>query len=350
MERRIVIYCFYNKNGIVDDSVKTVLSQLRTIADYIVFVVNGIILNREIIEEYIDVLIIRENYGFDFGAYRTAIQKIDDIYAYDELIFCNDTFFGFFVPLNAIIEEMRDKQYEVWGLNRVNRGILEHIQSYFLVFKKSVFKDLTVYFLNSPMVATFAEDVAYMEPRLFRYLNNRGYSIGSYTDTALNDIYSKPLECIRDYKLPILKKKSFREDYCNRCELNAAISYVEANSLYKSKIDKVDNFVSGTTALMRILSKSRITEEELLNWARKGKFYIFGAGVVANELYYTYFEDERYFKGYIVSEKENGKDYVHSISEIQPNARIIIGVRPELQKEVYSLLPESMEKLLLWEI
>lgn len=54
-------------------------------------------------------MVVRENAGYDAGAYKFAIfkyLKIEEIRQYEELILCNDTFIGPFVPLKDIFDTM----------------------------------------------------------------------------------------------------------------------------------------------------------------------------------------------------------------------------------------------------
>lgn len=347
MKKRLLIFCFYNENGIVSNDVLILLKQLRKVVSSILLVVNGSVNNERIFDDYVDQIIIRENIGLDFGAYREALQSENHLYEYDEIVLCNDTFYGFFEPIENIFSKMEVCGLDVWGLNYVDRIILKHIQSYFLVIKSNVFADLYDYFVNNEMITSFAADVAYMEPKLFRYLTEKGYYIGSYTDTNLEDVYSNPLECIKKYNLPILKKKSFRKDHCDRKVLNETIQYIEDNNLYPGKLEKVSTLDNEKIIRKKRLSKSRINETELLEWANNDDFYIFGAGIVANELYHTYFKDVKTFKGFVVSKCDNENAY--AISDIPDDARIILGVRQEIQGEVREILPNSMEILYLWD-
>lgn len=345
MEKRLLIFCFYSKTRRVSEDVILLLKQLRAVAYKIVFVVNGHLVSD--VSDYVDEIIVRENVGLDFGAYKDVISTYN-LDQYDEVILCNDTFYGFFAPLEEIFKTMEDRNCEMWGLNKVERGLLNHVQSYFLVFKNKGIKTMNDYFINSPMVNSFGQDVAFMEPRLYRYFVNNGHKVDSYVDTKCVDVYANPIECIKKYGLPILKKKSFESSHCSRDLLEETLDYIKSNNLYMLDIDN-NNSSNSKTVRNKWLANALISEEEILNWISVGAFYIFGNGVVANEIYYTYIEGNPLFKGFVLSKKEK-LDNVYSIVEIPSEARIIVAVRPETQNEVIGLLPKSMTILKLWEV
>ena len=95
--KRLGIFCFYDKEGIVDTYIEYLLSELMTVLDRLIIVVNGQVNEdgKRIFAHYTNDLIIRENRGFDAGAYADVILNVlgDDIRDWDELVLCNDTFF-----------------------------------------------------------------------------------------------------------------------------------------------------------------------------------------------------------------------------------------------------------------
>ena len=96
-----------------------------------------------------DNFIQRENVGFDFAAWRDGMTHVgfDDITTYDVVTIMNDTCFG---PLWDIkdyyLNYEANDQVDFWGLtnnrrtkkSRQTQGFPEHIQSYFITFKKPV--------------------------------------------------------------------------------------------------------------------------------------------------------------------------------------------------------------------
>lgn len=181
-KKRLGIFCFYDKDGEVDTYVNYLLEELRTVLYKLIIVVNGKITEtgRNILLKYADDFIVRPNRGFDVGAYTDVLKQTGcmDWENWDELVLCNDTFYGPFVPMKDIFVKMEDKDVDFWGLNILERGLLSHIQSYFLVFRQKILSsnDLLKYLYKS--VSVDEEDIVNiygtLEPALFSYLVNRG--------------------------------------------------------------------------------------------------------------------------------------------------------------------------------
>ena len=74
--KRIAIYFFYDKNGVVDKYVNYFLEDLKKNIEELVIVCNGK-LNSEGRKEFLkftDKLIVRENKGFDVWAYKEGLD------------------------------------------------------------------------------------------------------------------------------------------------------------------------------------------------------------------------------------------------------------------------------------
>ena len=79
--KRLLIYFFYDANGIVDDYIPYMLDDLKKNVTDIQVVVNGKI-NDEGIEKfkrYTDKILIRENKGFDVWAYKEAMESLGSV-------------------------------------------------------------------------------------------------------------------------------------------------------------------------------------------------------------------------------------------------------------------------------
>ena len=81
--KRLMIYSFYDKDGIVDDYVPYFLEKFKPYCEEICTVVNGTVTeeSRKKLEKYSNVVFERENIGFDSGAYKYGIKH----YGYEKL-------------------------------------------------------------------------------------------------------------------------------------------------------------------------------------------------------------------------------------------------------------------------
>ncbi|UGQ07691.1 rhamnan synthesis F family protein [Streptococcus anginosus] len=151
--KRLLLYVHFNKYNRVSSHVYYQLTQMQPLFSKVVFISNSQVSERDyqnlVDLRLIDNFIQRENVGFDFAAWRDGMTHVgfDDITTYDVVTIMNDTCFG---PLWDIKDyylnyEVND-QVDFWGLTNNRRtkkshqtqGFPEHIQSYFITFKKPV--------------------------------------------------------------------------------------------------------------------------------------------------------------------------------------------------------------------
>lgn len=224
--KRLGIYFFYDKDGIVDNYVPYFLQNLKPFCKELCVVVNGKLTekSRALLEQNSDTLLIRENSGFDSWAYKHAIEyygynKLKD---YDELLLCNFTFFGPVFPLSELFDKMNNIDCDFWGIHRhpeinayvSNTKITEHIQSHFIVFKNKILQ--SPYFQNYWQtllpVNSYDEAIAHHELRCTAYFENLGFVSSSYINDkyltcATNASVHYAARQIMEDGCPILKRK-----------------------------------------------------------------------------------------------------------------------------------------------
>lgn len=143
MINRVCVFAHYDKDNMVDEYVYYYLHELLTVTQKLVFVTVSDISKKdaERLENLNIEVIKRENIGYDFYSYKVGIERLD-LNLYDELIVCNDSIFGPVVPMKNIFTKMQDKECDFWGIT--DSGLIDyHLQSYFLVFRKSILQSLT---------------------------------------------------------------------------------------------------------------------------------------------------------------------------------------------------------------
>lgn len=151
--KRLLLYVHFNKYNRVSSHVYYQLKQMQPLFSKVVFISNSQVSERDyqnlVDLHLIDNFIQRENVGFDFAAWRDGMTHVgfDDITTYDVVTIMNDTCFG---PLWDIkdyyLNYEANDQVDFWGLTNNRRtkkshqtqGFPEHIQSYFITFKKPV--------------------------------------------------------------------------------------------------------------------------------------------------------------------------------------------------------------------
>lgn len=164
--KRLLLYVHFNKYNRISSHVYYQLTKMRQIFSNVVFISNSSVSDKDyqklVYLHLVDNFIQRENIGFDFAAWRDGMTAVgfEELATYDSVTIMNDTCFG---PLWDIkdyyLEYESDDSVDFWGLtnnratpkSRYTQGFREHIQSYFITFKKSV--------IVSPEFKNFWENV-----------------------------------------------------------------------------------------------------------------------------------------------------------------------------------------------
>lgn len=234
--RRLVIFFFYDGDGIVDPYVPHMLKALRTATSRVFIVVGGSLTaeGKSILQENSDELFLRENKGFDAWCYKAAIQKIgyQELARYDEVILTNHTIMGPVASMDHMFDVMAEKDVDFWGIS-AHPGLdfdpfdccpygklPAHIQSFFLVFRKALMKSkaFALFWDELPMIHHYSESVGLFEGVLTQYFSDRGYQWdtfiprGKYDEISDNLLITMPVEMIRDEGCPVFKRRVFFQD------------------------------------------------------------------------------------------------------------------------------------------
>ena len=132
---RTALCAIYEESGTLPRDIEYMINNLRTEVNYLIIIINGVLENKEAIEEQADSLVVRENRGFDAGAFKDAFFRPEVravIDQSDELVFCNNTFYGPLISFSELFDKMSSSKADFWGLNYSDNGVLHFIQSYFL--------------------------------------------------------------------------------------------------------------------------------------------------------------------------------------------------------------------------
>lgn len=233
--KRLALYVFWEKDGIVRDYVTYYLNGLKEVAQDIVVIVNGklSVEGRQKLEaQGVDIL-VRENTGLDFGAWKAALEYKgwDEIYSYDELILCNCSCYGPVYPFSEAFQRMEEKKCNFWGLTRhpetdvciipndPNTKILSHIQSFFIVFRHKLLHSVHFHSWWKNLVATnnYNEEVGFHETKFTAYFEDAGYTsaclmdMDKYFEILPNEnatlLYAD--RQIFEDRMPLVKRKMF---------------------------------------------------------------------------------------------------------------------------------------------
>lgn len=234
---RIGVYFFFDKDGIVDKFVTYMLDDLVKNLDRLVIVVNGSLKpeSRDVFTRYTKDVIVRENIGLDVGAYKEAIEYIgwDNLYKTEELILLNSTIYGPIYPFENMFAEMNNKQLDFWGITKHHElpfdpfgtcaygYVPEHIQSHFIAIRGSLLKSYEYKKMwdEMPVMKDYKDSVGMYETVFTKKFEDKGFVWDVYIDSDdLSELTPYPLmytpvELIKNRKCPIIKRRSFFNDY-----------------------------------------------------------------------------------------------------------------------------------------
>lgn len=371
---RTAIFSVYQKNLFVPDDVVFLLKSLRSVSDKIIVVVNGNINNSNVLEENSDIVFYRENKGFDAGAYKFVLNKdahLNFIQNSDELVFCNDTFYGPFISFKQIFEEMDSVECDFWGLNLADNGFVTFLQSFFLCFRKKILNSriLDLFFSDEINENTldFYEVLLKFERGIFEYLVKNDFKYGYYR-RQIHHVMSNPAGSILYDNLPLLKKKAFSERFYNNDSILDALCCINKNYAYN--VDYIIDDVKDRYGLVinkndfcnRDISKvssktmdySMVSKNQIKDFVKNHKsVYLYGAGRLARTI--SELIGIENIQGFIVSSiGENKNSYldkpVYCINDFfkELTVPVIVALNSANTAEVKSVLKDFKNVLFLW--
>ena len=234
----------YNKYNNLADYVIYTLKYIRPLFNKIVFISNSILHDKQILEltGLYETLIVRENKGFDFGAWKDALlqEGWGNLKSYDNITLMNDTCFGPLYNIEVIYNGMAKKNVDFWGLTDqmstatgmpgTDGPVPEHIQSYFMCFsKKIIVHSVFQKFWNNVLYEESVDDVIKKyETQLTVLLKSNGFCCEAFYKATgiINLSIFCPDLCIINY-VPFVKVKSFL--YFQNTELIMQLLQKETN-------------------------------------------------------------------------------------------------------------------------
>lgn len=233
--KRLGIFFFYEKNGVVDEFILYYLADLVKNLSELVVVCNGKLSEQgdAAFRQFTDRIIVRENKGLDVWAYKTALDDYgwERLSEFDEVVMTNSTLMGPVRPLREMFDAMAEQQdLDFWGLSihhgaktnpfkgkHLYRYLPAHIQSHFIVYRKRFIQspELQAYWNEMPMIESYTDSVQRYEAVFTKQFEDRGFKWDVYVKTDdLKEFTDYPLlvcpvRLLRDKKCPLFKRRSF---------------------------------------------------------------------------------------------------------------------------------------------
>ena len=371
--KRLCIFAFYNKNGIVKPYVKYWLKELKSCSSRIIFVANGYLseADRISVSEYTSDVYVRPNLGLDAGAYKEVICNYlkNDLSGYDEVIFCNDSCWGPFIPLKNIFEEMAQRENsDFWGMCYTENNFANHIPGMFMVFRKRIVKNrlLQEYFSACIDEATEFKTlvIASYEIGLFDFLVRKHNMRFQYFSAIKSlDVYHDAELCIRACNFPMLKRRIGEKGYFDREKTINILSYLKENFQYDVNIilnDLFEDFGINISELELISTWHKFDDNifgvlvsphtygQIKKFTESNPFYIMGAGFYGVIVWWVYARENKNFFGFIVSDHHSlpkekiFREKTYYISDVDLSGKSILVAMNE--KNSLDIVPYFKEK------
>ena len=310
--RRLVIYFFYDENGIVDRYIPYLLQDMRRNCTELCVVCNGLLSDegREILSPLADRILVRENVGFDVWAYKHALDHYgwEVLSSFDELVLMNFTIMGPVYPFSEMFAEMDARDLDFWGITKYPRvdsnpygtkyGYLPaHVQSHFIAVRSSMFnrEEFQTYWRDIPPIRSYADAVGKHEAIFTKNFADLGFRWSVYADIDPDGLYSyssvmfQPVEMLRDARCPIFKRRTFfhpvLDIYSFSCETHARelMDYLKRETDYDTDLI-YENLLR--TCHMSLLKESLVLDYILPQNRRTVPPHSHGATALVLHLYY----------------------------------------------------------------
>lgn len=230
--RRVLFFLYYDPKGMVDTSVLHTLQGFRPHAEEIVVISNGDLTTAAAtaLGNASDQLIVRENTGYDVGAYRHAFAAFgwEKLASFDEVLLANYTFFGPVGTFDGLFARMDGEPVDFWGITDhpavtphpyTGRGTMpQHLQSYWLGLRQRLVADPSFreYWESLPDPRSYNEVVTHFECEFTAHFADRGFSwVAAYPASdygVSNSTMEAPVRLLMD-GCPLFKKRLYFHDF-----------------------------------------------------------------------------------------------------------------------------------------
>lgn len=239
-QKRIAFYVHYNKEGGVSCEDIVSLKAYSKSFEKLVVISNSPLSEADFcqLEAITDTIYLRENVGFDFAAWKYGLETFgyQNLGQYEQVALINNSTLPPVFDLAEMFAEMKTRDNDFWGItlfpymkhgNYVGRkSIPEHLQSYFIVFNKSIIDSgkIQEFFDQIQCANSYKDAIANGEIVLTEFFKKQGFSYSPYLlETGyicqyLNSMsvpYEKPSSLLL-LGSPMVKKKAY--DYMRPAE------------------------------------------------------------------------------------------------------------------------------------
>lgn len=338
--KRYGIYVFYDKDGIVDEYNYYFLEDLRKNLSRLLIICNGDVRPEGLkrFQEIADEVVVRENKGFDITSYKLGIERYgyEELNQFDEVMVLNSTTYGPFYPFSEMFAAMDQRDVDFWGITKFHQVpfdpfgtikygyIPEHIQSYFMVFRRSFFEteDFQNFWRNLPQIHSYEEAVGFYETVFTKDFSDKGYKWDVYVNSSDLEHYTYdplrdfPRRMIEERKCPVIKRRSFFHDYGEAFSRSGGEGSREAFDFIEEKLDYDVGLIWKN--ILRLENQADVKKRMHLNYVLSSKLPLKqnpGKLTACLVLHIYYQELAQYCYQYVTSMPEGTDIYITVPSE-----------------------------------
>ena len=189
---RVCLFSHFDVDNKIDAHVINYLSALKAEGFKIILITSNLQLEKASVDEARSIcsaLIHRENRGYDFAGWALALRLVPSLYQAHEVLMCNDSVYGPLHSLHPIFGKMNEVSCDFWGVTE-SLEVEWHLQSYFLVFKKTALNSsiFSQFWIAVKALSDKTELIHAYEVPMARLLANGGLRPGVLV--ALEDVSS----------------------------------------------------------------------------------------------------------------------------------------------------------------
>lgn len=267
--KRLGIFAFYDKDGIVDDYVIYLLESIKDYLDDLLIICQGEVCaaGRKRLEEMASNVYCTQKNGSDAVSYKAAMTQClgwEQVRLYDEVLTFNDSFFGPIYPFSQIFDVMDERACDFWGLtyqaemfdyfSGTGDVLPDYVHSYFMLYRRRVLESSAFReYWDKLQESDCTERRTVRHEQFFtRYLEEAGFTWDTYAGVSeyhskepgsnCNQLYYLACELVRDYHCPMILKENFRIKHMSMQSGNTgedtanAFQYIEEHTDYDTNL------------------------------------------------------------------------------------------------------------------
>lgn len=239
---KLCFFSHYDRNNIIDPYVVYYLESLLLQSCDIVFISTAENLSEHEISKIANIcaqIIVKENIGYDFGAWKTAMDLCHTrLESYAHLIICNDSVYAPLFNLETMFNTMGRRKLDMWGITE-SYDMRYHLQSYFLVFEKSILKNpkFSAFWSGYKVFRHKRNIIENYEIGLSRLMAKEKYTIGAYCPcppkmpSKANITHQDWKNLIIEQQCPIIKIELLRDNPM-QCDLKDVKNIISEHTSY----------------------------------------------------------------------------------------------------------------------